>query len=306
MSGLVLKRSLALLIVLIGVTTIAFAALRLSGDPVYLLLGQNATPEEADRLREVMGFNRPLVVQYLSYVADAFRGDFGNSLRSGVPVMEHIAKALPVTLTLAAAALGLAVVVAVPIGVIAAVWRGKAPDTALTSMTVLGLATPNFVIGILLILLFAVGLGWFPSSGWMGPRYMVLPAITLATYSIARVSRVIRSSLVEVLSMDYVKSARARGIRESTVVVRHGLRNAIIPAITVVGMEAGVLLGGAVITETIFAVPGLGRLAVDSVLFRDYPVVQGVVIVSAVVVTLVTLIVDVSYMVIDPRIRVQS
>lgn len=280
--------------------------MRLSGDPVYLLLGQNATPEEAEHLREVMGFNRPLLVQYFAYLGNAAVGDFGTSLRSGLPVMDHIRTALPVTLTLSAVALGLAALAAVPIGVMAAITRGRTPDTVLTSMTVFGLATPNFVIGIVLIIIFAVSLGWLPSSGWMGPQYVVLPAITLATYSVARISRVIRSSLVEVLSLDFVKSARARGLGEPKVILRHALRNAIIPAITIVGMEAGVLIGGAVVTETIFAIPGMGRLAVDSVLFRDYPMVQGVVIMSAFVVTVVTLIVDMTYMWIDPRIRVQS
>lgn len=287
-------------------TTIAFGALRLSGDPVYLLLGQNATVEEAEQLREAMGFNEPIVVQYVSYLGSAATGDFGTSLRSGLPVMDHIRTAMPITLTLSAVALGLSILVAVPIGVTAAITRGKASDTILTSVTVFGLATPNFVIGIVLIIVFAVSLGWLPSSGWMGPEYVVLPAITLATYSVARISRVVRSSLVEVLALDFVKSARARGVAEPKVILRHALRNAIIPAITVVGMEAGVLLGGAVVTETIFAVPGMGRLAVDSVLFRDYPMVQGVVIMSAVIVTVVTLVVDMTYMWIDPRIRVQS
>lgn len=303
MARYIAQRLLGLLIVVLGVATVVFFAIRIAGDPVALLVGQNATAEDIERLRRSLGLDQPLLVQYARFLQGAVTLDLGDSLRYRQPVTDLIGAALPTTIQLTVAAMALAVIVALPTGILAALRPGSFMDLGAMSVAVLGQAMPVFWLGILLILVFSVGLRWFPTGGWGSPEHFVLPTIALGTYATARISRLVRSGMVEVLSQDYIRTARSKGLTEGRVVLRHALKNAAIPVVTVIALEFGALLGGAVITETIFAVPGLGRLAVSSVFTRDYPVVQGVVFVAAIAVSVVNLSVDLLYTYLDPRIR---
>lgn len=290
-------------IVVLGVSTVVFFAVRLSGDPVLLLAPQGASPAEIAALRRDMGLEDPLPVQYFRFLSNALVGDFGLSFRYQQPALAVVLAALPTTVVLTLAAYGLALLVAIPAGIISAVKRDSVADAAAMVVSLLGQSMPGFWLGILLILFFSVELRLLPTGGWGRPEQVVLPAVALGAYSMARVSRLMRSGMIEVLSEDYIRTARAKGLAQRVVVLRHALKNAAIPVVTVAGLEFGVLLGGAVITETIFAIPGLGRLAVTSVAARDYPVVQAAVLVAALIVTATNLIVDVLYTYLDPRIR---
>jgi ABC-type dipeptide/oligopeptide/nickel transport system permease component len=293
------------LIVVLGVSTVVFFAVRLSGDPAALLAPQGATAEDIRELRRRLGLEDPLPQQYVGFLVHALTGDFGTSLRYQQPASELVLGALPVTLTLTVAALALALVVAVPAGIISAIKRDSLFDAAAMVITLLGQAMPVFWLGILFILVFAVRLKVLPTGGWGSPNQVILPALALGAYSMARISRLVRSGMLEVLSQDYIRTARAKGLRERTVILMHALKNAQIPVVTVVGLEFSVLMGGAVITETIFSIPGLGRLAVSSVANRDFAVVQAAVFVAALVVTLVNFVVDLLYVALDPRIRLR-
>ena len=303
MISYILKRLLQALLVLLGVMTLVFFLLHLSGGPTQLLLPLDATAAERAAFRARMGFNDPLPLQYIRFALDVISGNLGFSYRHSEPAVTLVLDRLPATFQLTGSALIAATGLAVPIGVIAAVKRGTAVDSIAMALALLGQAMPVYWLGLMLILLFSVTLQMLPSGGRGGWETLILPAATLAVFSMARIARLTRSGMLDVLSQDYIRTARAAGIPTRTVVFKFGLRNAAIPLITVIGLEFGVLLGGAVITETIFSWPGVGRLAVDSIFARDYPVVQAVVLVLASIFVLINIAVDVLYTYMDPRIR---
>jgi ABC-type dipeptide/oligopeptide/nickel transport system permease component len=296
-------RLLQAAVVLVGISTVVFFILRLTGDPVFLMVMPGATTEQIEQLRHAFGFDRPLLVQYVEFLARAARGDFGLSIRHQEPALGLVLERVPATLQLAAASLGLAAVVAVVAGVLAAVGRGTWLDALVTSGALLGQSVPSFWLGIMLIMVFSVRLRWLPSFGLGTMAHLVLPAVTLSAFSLARLTRLVRSGMLEVLGQDYIRTARAKGLRERLVVSKHGLRNALLPVVTLVGLDAGFLLGGAIIVETIFAWPGMGQLALQAVYNRDFPLVQANVIFMASLFVAINLAVDLVYMVVDPKIR---
>jgi len=281
------------------------------GDPVVLMLGRDADPATVARLRQDLGFDRPAHVQYLDWLGRLLRGDWGRSFRTGRPVLESIIARLPVTLELTALSLGLAVGLAVVLGIVAAVRPRTSLDFGVSILTALGIAMPNFWIAILLILVFALQLHVLPSSGTVplgeDPlahlRTMVLPTVTLSAAYFSNLARLLRARMLEALASDYVRTARAKGVRELRVLAVHALRNSLLPVLSVLGVSVSRLLGGAIVTETIFALPGVGILLIDSILGRDYPVVQGVIIVVTVGVFLTNLVVELGYALVDPRVR---
>jgi ABC-type dipeptide/oligopeptide/nickel transport system permease component len=293
-------------LVALGVVTLVFAALRLSGDPAATMLPGDATVDDLAALRTALGLDRPVYVQYVTFLADAVRGDFGTSFRHQQPALTLVMERLPATLELAFAALVLSVVIALPLGIVAALYRGRIPDMLAMAFAVVGQATPFFWMGIMLILIVSLELGWLPTSGRGTWRHLVLPAVTLATHLAAVLARLTRTSMLEVLGQQYVVTARAKGLRERSVVLVHALKNAAVPVVTLVGLQFGTLLGGAVVTETVFAWPGVGRLAVQSIFVRDYPVVQAGVFVLALSFVALNLLVDVLYGWLDPRIRAEG
>lgn len=305
MSGdLLVRRLVRSILVLVGVSIIVFGSVRLiPGDPARMLLPAEATPSEVEAFRESMGFNQPLYVQYLSYMRGVVTGDLGRSLRYRQPVADLIMQALPATAQLATVAMLLAVVTAIPAGVLSAVKRSSVYDNLFMFLSMVGQSVPIFWLGILLILLFSVTLHWLPTSGRGTWQQMIMPSIALATYVMALIARLTRSSVLEVLGQDYVRTARAKGLGEGAVLYGHALKNALIPIVTMVALQVGTLLGGSVIVETIFAWPGIGMLAVGAIYNRDYPLVQGTVLVSAVIFVVINLIVDFAYVLLDPRIR---
>jgi peptide/nickel transport system permease protein len=293
--------------ILLGVTLLVFAMSVLTpGDPVIALLGeasQGMSAEAIDDLRRELGLDRPLVIQYLAYVGNLLRGDLGESLRSRRSVAAEIADRAAATTELALAALAIAVVTGVTLGILAATFRRSAIDALAMTIALLGVSLPVFWSGFLLMMLFALELGILPASGRGTAQHLILPAVTVGLSSSAFIARISRAALLEALAQDYVRTARAKGATLRRVTLRHALRNAALPIVTVVGLQLGGLLGGAVITETVFAWPGVGRLLVDAIVARDLPVVQGVVLVLSLVFILVNLLVDLSYAAIDPRIR---
>jgi ABC-type dipeptide/oligopeptide/nickel transport system permease component len=299
----VLRRLVLSAFVLVGVMIVVFMIVRLSGDPTGLMISQDASADDVAKLRHEMGFDRPLLTQFLDFAAGAVRGDFGDSLRYREPAFSLVAERLGATLRLAAAALTVAVCVAIPAGIVSAVKRNTIWDRLAMFLALFGQSMPVFWFGILLILIVSVRLQWLPSSGDNGWKSIILPAITLGLYSTARITRLVRSEMIDTISQDYVRTARAKGLRERVVLYRHALRNALIPVITVIGIEAGSMLGGAVITETVFAWPGIGQLAVRAIFNRDYPLVQAIVFTIACTFVLINLIVDLLYAVLDPRVK---
>jgi peptide/nickel transport system permease protein len=302
MAGYVTRRLLQSLGVLLGVSVIVFGLLHLTGDPTRLLLPLEAREEDVRQLRALLGLDDPLYVQYVRFLGRALQGDFGLSFKHQLPAITLIFQTLPATLELTAAGLGLALVVAVPAGILAALKRNSLLDAVCSVGVLLGQAMPVYWLGLLLIMTFAVGLGWFPAAGRDGLASLVLPATTLGAFSMARIARMARSGMLEVLAQDYVRTARAAGLRSFVVTYKYALKNAAIPLVTIVGLEFGILLGGAVITETIFAWPGVGRLAVDAIFSRDYPLVQAIVAVLATTFVAINLAVDLVYTHLDPRI----
>jgi len=299
----VTRRLLHTALVTLGVVTLAFVALRLSGDPAATMLPGDASVDELRDLRHALGLDRPLHVQYVAFLGSAVRGDFGDSFRHQQPAFGLVLERLPATLELAFAALLLAVAVALPLGIVAAIYRGRAVDMLAMGFAVVGQATPYFWMGIMLILVVSVELGWLPTSGRGGWPHLILPAVTLGTHFAASLARLTRTSMLEVLGQNFVTTARAKGLGEPRVVLAHALKNAAVPVVTLIGLQFGTLLGGAVVTETIFAWPGVGRLAVQSIFVRDYPVVQAGVLVLALVFVTINLAVDLLYGTLDPRIR---
>jgi peptide/nickel transport system permease protein len=292
------------LVVFLSLTAV-FAMVRLSGDPVLLFMPMDIQTKDVNEFRERLGFNDPLPVQYARFVGGALRGDFGDSLRYRQDAMSLVLDRLPATLLLAGTSLALTFAVAVPLGVIAAVRRGSLLDHVATVSTVLGQATPGFWLGLVLIYLFSVQLRWLPTGGIGSVAHLVMPSIVLAAFYSARVARLTRSAVLEVLGEDYILTARAKGLGEGRVIGKHTLRNSAIPIVTLAGLEAGQVLGGAVITETIFAWPGLGRLTVQALLNRDFPVVLAAVFFISLVYTLINLVVDLLYGWLDPRVRLR-
>jgi ABC-type dipeptide/oligopeptide/nickel transport system permease component len=306
MSYYIWQRLWHTLFVLVAISIVSFFFIRLSGDPVMLLLPADASRTEIEELRQSMGFNDPLYVQYGRFAAGVVTGDLGNSLYYHRPVLQLVLDRLPASLELATAALVFALVVAVPIGIISAIWRGSFIDFLSMLGALFGLSMPHFWLGIMMILLFSVTLGWLPTSGRGGIEHLVMPALALGVSLLAMFARLTRSLMLEVLSLDYVRTARAKGLPEWLVVGKHALRNALIPLVTVAGLEFGFLLGGVVVIETVFAWPGLGRLVVQAIFNRDFPVVQAAVLVLACIFVLVNLVVDLLYGWLDPQIRVRS
>jgi ABC-type dipeptide/oligopeptide/nickel transport system permease component len=290
-------------VAMLGVITIVFLLLHVSGDPATLLVSQDATQQDIDRIREAYGLDQPLSVQYARFVARVVRGDLGFSYRQGLPVGELLVERLRATFELALAGLAVAVLLGVPLGLIAAARRGSAVDTAAMTVALLGTSVPSFWLGLLLIIVFGVQLGWLPVSGYGSLQHLLMPAFVLGGFYAAQISRLTRTSLLEVLAQDFVRTARAKGLAARSVLLKHVLRNAALPVLTVLGLDFGRMLGGAVVVETIFAWPGMGRLAVQAVLGRDFPVVQGAAIMGAVVFLAVSLMIDLLYGWVDPRLR---
>ena len=305
MKSYVLRRLRQALLVRVGVSVVVFAILHLTGDPAALLLPPDATAEDIARFRNAMGFDDPWIVQYGRFLKGAIHGNFGESLRHGEPAMELVLERLPATFQLAGAGLLLALCLAVPAGIVSAVKRNTVIDYFSTVVALLGQAMPTFWLGIMLILVFSVHFNWLPSSGRGDLQHLVLPAVTLGLFTTARITRLTRSGMLEVLGQDYIRTARAKGVSEQPVVWKHALKNASIPIVTIVGIELGTLLGGSVITETIFAWPGVGRLSVQAIFNRDYPVVQAAVFILASTFVVVNFLVDLAYTWLDPRIRFQ-
>lgn len=296
------KRLWHTVFVVVGISMISFFFIHLSGDPVMLMLPADATHEETETLREQLGFNDPLSVQYLRFAWQAVRGDFGDSLYYKVPAMELIVERLPASLELALAAMVIALLIAVPIGIVSAVRRGTLLDMVSMLGALFGLSMPHFWLGIMMVLLFSVELGWLPTSGRGTLLHLVMPAMALGLSLMAMFARLTRSVMLEVLGLDYIRTARSKGLRERVVIAKHAFKNALIPIVTVAGMQFGFLLGGTVIIETVFAWPGVGRLVVQAIFNRDYPLVQAVVLVLALIFVAVNFLVDMLYMYLDPQI----
>ena len=297
------RRLLQLVPTLLGVTLVVFLLIRVSGDPTQLLLPETATPEDRELFRKQHGLDRPIPIQYVQYVGNLIMGDLGRSLIDERSAIDAVLQRLPATIELTVAAMLIAVLVGIPVGVLAAVRRGSVLDRLAMLGALTGQSMATFWVGILLILLFAVQLRWLPVSGRDGPMHLVLPALTLSLYMMPVLARMTRSSMLEVWRQDFVRTARAKGLRERTVILRHALRAALIPVVTVLGLQFGGALAGAIVTESVFAWPGVGTFVLDAIYKRDYPVVQAAVLVVATVYILTNLLIDVLYVALDPRIR---
>ncbi len=304
MSKYILKRLLLMIPVMIGVTFLVFFIISLTpGDAASMILGNGATQEAILELREKMGLNDPVIVQYANYVKKLLSGDMGTSYATGKTVSTEIGSRFPNTFKLTISAIILSIIISIPIGVISATRQYSIFDNVGMILALIGISMPSFWTGLILIILFALNLGWFPSGGMEGLKSLILPAFTLAIASTASITRTTRSSMLEVIRQDYIQTARAKGVKRQVVTRKHALKNALIPAITVIGLEFGVLLGGAVLTETVFSWPGIGRLMVQSIQSKDTPMILGCVIVFALSFSIVNLIIDILYAYIDPRIK---
>jgi peptide/nickel transport system permease protein len=305
MKTFLLRRLLQSLVVLLGVSFVVFFILFLTGDPAAVMLPPEASAEDIRSFRESMGFDDPFFVQYGRFLLGALRGNFGTSIRHGEPAFTLVVERMPATFELAGAALVIALLLAIPAGIVSAVRRNTIVDYISTVVALLGQSMPTFWLGIMLILFFSVQFQVLPSSGRGTWQHLVLPAVTLGLFTTARITRLTRSGMLEVLNQDYIRTAKAKGVSDPPVVWKHALKNAAIPIVTIVGIELGTLLGGSVITETIFAWPGVGRLSVQAIYNRDYPVVQAAVFLLATTFILVNLLVDLVYTYLDPRIRLR-
>jgi peptide/nickel transport system permease protein len=312
MLGYIARRLVATIPVMAVVAVVVFMLLRLTtGDPAAIIAGDNATSQDVAAIRAKLGLNRPIAQQFVIWLGNVLRGDFGESFFFKKPVAELILGRLEPTLALSVCTIILAVLVSVPLGVVAAWQRGTWIDRAVMGMSVLGFSVPVFVIGYVLIYLFAIQFAWLPVQGYQRVgeglggffEHLILPSLTLAVVLVALIARITRASVLEVINADYVRTARAKGLAELPVLLRHVLRNAAVPIVTVVGLGVAVLIGGVVVTESVYSIPGIGRLTVDAVLARDYPTVQAVILLFSVVYVLINLLVDLSYTLLDPRIR---
>lgn len=290
-------------VVLIGVLTVVFFLTRLSGEPIALFVPVGASTAEIERIRHELGFDRPLLAQLLTFWQGVLGGDLGASVRFAQPALPLVMERLPATLHLTGVAMAIVVFVGIPLGMLAAIKRNTVIDNLVMALAIAGQSMPTFWLGVILILVFGVALGWLPVFGYASPAALLLPGITLGAYSVGIVARTVRSSMLEVIRQDFVRTARAKGLGELRVFSKHALRNALIPTVTIIGLQVGTLLGGAIVTEFVFSFPGMARLATQAVLNRDYPVVQAFVFVTAIGVLLVNLIVDIIYAAIDPRIN---
>ena len=308
----VLRRLLLLVPTVIGVTLIVFLMMRfIPGDPIINMMGEMYSEEDAQRLRHELGLDQPLVLQYAKWLLFLLRGDWGTSILTHQSVLTDVAHSLPVSLELIVLAMLISLVIALPAGVVAAVWPNSWKDYSAMVVAMAGVSIPEFFLGVLLFLLFALVLDWLPVSGYVSPLdslgqnlwHMLLPALALGFPRAALLTRLIRASLLEVLRLEYVTTARSKGLRENVVVLKHALKNALIPTVTVVGLQIGFLIGGAIVVETVFAVPGIGSFGINAIVQRDYPQVQAFVLVAALVFVLANLSVDLLYAVIDPRIQ---
>ncbi len=306
------RRLLATLPVMLMVAVVVFAMLRLTpGDPAAILAGDDATAAQLELIRQTMGLDKPILTQFVRWMGQLVQGDLGVSLLSGTPVLQMIGARVGPTISLALSTIILTVIVAVPLGVLAASRRGKFLDRAVMTLSVFGFSVPTFVVSYLLIYLFALKMGWFPVQGykpvvdgfWMFAQRLVLPTLALSGIYIALVARITRSSIIEVMSEDFIRTARAKGALEKAILLRHALRNAAVPIVTIIGIGIASLITGVVVTESVFNLPGLGRLVVEAVLARDYPVIQGLILLFSFTYILINLLVDVLYTVFDPRIR---
>jgi ABC-type dipeptide/oligopeptide/nickel transport system permease component len=298
-----IKRAFAALFAIWGVATLTFVLLRVTADPAALLVGERATPQQVAEVRHRLGLDRPLIVQYARFIGRALTGDFGNSYRFNEPAMTLVMDRLPISLRLASAAFVVALALAIPLAIASAVWRDTVVDYVASFISFVGFAMPAFWLGAMAIIVFAVQLKWLPTSGSGDLKHYVLPTLTLATWPLGQFTRLLRSELLNVFHEDYVRTARAKGLSERIVVWRHALKNAFLPVLTLIGISFGSLLGGAIITETVFAWPGLGRLIVQATLNRDFPIIQASVIVLATGFVLINFAVDVLYGMLDPRIK---
>lgn len=302
--GYLLQRIVGVMVTVLFVAITIFLMVRvLPGDPARVIAGVLASEQDVERIRVQLGLDQSLPVQAGIFLRDLVQGDLGVSARTSSPVVEEIGARLPATLTLAAAGMLMAIAVGVPLGAWAAARAGGLGDVLVSTLVLFGISLPVYWLGLMLIILFSIRLRWLPAAGAEGPLSLILPAVTLAAFSVAFIARITRSSMLEVLRQDYVRTAHAKGVRRTTVEWRHALRNALPPVVTVIGLQFGELLGGAILTETVFGWPGLGRLLVDSIFARDYPMVQGLVIVFAAMFAIVNLLVDLTYERIDPRVR---
>lgn len=301
----ILKRLLMLLPVLLGVLLIIFVLSEITpGDAARQLAGEFASEEDVQAIREELGLNRPFLERFFSYLAGLVtRGDLGVSYQTGQPVIQEIADRFPTTLLLALVSMLFSILIGIPTGIISAIRQYSWIDSTSMVVALVGVSMPNFWQGLLNIIVFSIWLGWLPASGFYGWQYWILPAVTIGTSSAAMITRMTRSSMLEVIHQDYIRTARAKGQKENVIIIKHALKNALIPIVTVVGIQFGGLLGGAVLTETVFAIPGLGKFMVDAIKARNYPVVQGGVLVLAVVFSVVNLLVDILYSYIDPRLK---
>lgn len=303
MRQFLLRRLIRAVVVLIGIATIVFVVMRLSGDPVTLLLPPDATQADYARISHQLGLDQPLWIQYGIFIGNMLHLDFGNSIFMRQPAFQVALERLPATVELATASFVLAVAVAIPVGVLAAMKPYSFWDNIAMLFALVGQSAPTFFIGILLILTFSLRIGWFPTGGRGGLDHLVLPAITLGAYAMASIARLTRSAMLEVIRKDYIRTARAKGLAETLILFRHALKNASIPVVTIMGIQLGALLGGAVVTESVFSWPGIGRLAIESIYNRDYAVVQATVFLTAFWFVVINFTVDIIYGFLDPRIR---
>lgn len=303
MQGYVVGRLLQAAVALLGVTAVAFLLVSLSGDPAYILLTPEAGEEQRAAFRRLYGLDEPLPVQYARYVGHVLRGDFGTSFAQGRPAITVVLERVPATLVLTATAVVLGIVIGIPAGVIAAAKTNRAADRAVMALVLLGQSVPTFWLGLVMIRIFAVNLRWLPVSGYGTGLHLAMPAVVLGLYLAALLARVTRSEMIEALAQDYVRTARAKGLPEAAVTVGHALKNALLPVVTLIGLQLGALLGGAVITETVFAWPGVGTLVLDAILRKDYPVVLAAVELVAAAFILINMSLDLLYGFLDPRLR---
>ena len=298
----ILKRLVMLIPTLIGVMLMVFFLTYTIGNPAALLVPTEATPEDIRRVEVALGLDQPLGVQFLRYVGRVIQGDFGTSFYSDQPALALVLNRLPSTIQLSLAAVGIALILGVPAGMLGALWRGRSSDVALSMSVLFGMSIPNFWLGLVLIIFFGVRLKWLPISGTGSLEHLILPAITLSTGVLASIARLIRNDLLDVLSSDYIRTASAKGVSRAGVFINHALKNALAPAVTILGLQLGALLGGAIVTESVFAWPGVGRLILQSIERRDYPVVQAATFVLAIIFILTNLVVDIICAMLDPRI----
>lgn len=304
MNKLILIRLTRTLLTLFGVMTLTFFLGRITGDPVAMMLPQTATMEDYERMRTALGLDQPLPIQFITYMGDAIRGDLGTSIVYGREAVEIVLERVPATLQLGIPALLLSVIGGIPLGILAAIYRDHWFDRLMMTLTLAGQSLPSFFIGILLILIFGVNLGWTPIFGRDTPSHYILPTITLTIYPLAFIIRITRSSILEILSENYIRTAHAKGLPMSSVIINHALRNVLIPVVTVVGLQVAAILSGSAIVETVFAWPGIGQLAVQSIGGRDFPIIQTIVLITAAAFGITNLLIDFLYVAIDPRIQV--